>query len=167
MTCLEYLNKITENGTLAALPKEVTEQHAITTGNDGQTSNGITVTCFRSESISEAKAKERLIEKLSLLVLNTPSDNCSIKRFFNHCMNVVPKDFRNGEYDKETWTEFVLSMALTISSKLTALVIKERHWKGADTLLKVLMCRIDAWNAKLVKVDDDEKKVTIVNFERF
>lgn len=166
MTCIEYLNKITNNGTRASLPKEVVSQYSVTSGNTAKTSNGITVVSYKAESLNEAKKEEKLVEQISMLVLNTPKDNCSIKRFYNHCMNVVPKDFRNGEYNKSEWTEFVLAMALTISSQLTAIVINERHFKGADTLLKVLSARIEAWSAK-VQVDGDEGKVATIIFDRF
>lgn len=167
MTCLEYLKRITKDGTAAVVPKELSAQHTVTTGNDGQTSNGITVVSYKSESITEAKREEKLVERISMLVLNTPKDNCSVKRFYNHCMKVVPKDFQNGEYSKTEWTEFILSMALTIASQLTAMVIKERHWKGADTLLRVLSTRIEAWNSKVQIDADDEGKVKTVIFERF
>lgn len=167
MECLEYLNKITDFGTRAILPREVTEQQSITMENDGQTSNGVTVVKYTTESLSEEKKVNRLIEQISMLVLNTQKDKASVKRFRDHCMRIVPRDFQNGEYDKTAWTEFLLSMALSISAQLTRIVIKERHWKGADTLLKVLTTRIEAWNTRVEVTSDDEGKVATVTFERF
>ena len=157
MDILQYLNRITKEGTYCILPDEIfharTEEQ--TTGDAAGGRSGVTVVKYTSESLSEQKREAKLIKEITMRVLNTKGDNASLSRLFKALMLLVPKDFRNGEYN-DSFKEWVMMLTDTICSSLSTKMITERHCPGAKYWLNTLQIRMESWQ-KMVKVDTPEE----------
>ena len=156
MNLVEYLNRLTNNGTKCALPTEIfkqqTEEQSVGDGAGGR--SGITVVRFVSESLSNEKRDFRLLQQITLRALNTKCDNASIFRLWKALFVLVPKDFRNGLYDelKSDFKDWLLMFVDTICTELSNKMLTERNIPGARYWLTTLQTRMDAWQ-KSVNVE--------------
>lgn len=141
MTALEYVNKITQNGTFIRLPnKETTQQK----DRSGSPVDWTEVVCYRTTSIGEEKRTELLLERITLTALNSSSPY----QFYKHVLNLLPKQVRIGEYDAEGWTELLSEITLELANKFSSIAINERNFKGSSTMLAILQTRMEAWQKK-------------------
>ena len=167
----EFISRLTENGTKCKLPSNIVSQRSEEQfmGDGAGGRSGWTIVKYTSESIGEQKRNERLLERITMLVLNTRSDNASVFRLYQMLFTLVPKDFRNGLYVKDDWVDWLLAMSTSIAAELSTLMLKERHCSSANVLLKTLQSRIDSWN-KLASISVEEgkdMKNIVVNFGSF
>lgn len=143
MTALEYVNKITQNGTFIRLPnKETTQQK----DRSGSPVDWTEVVCYRTTSIGEEKRTELLLERITLTALNSSSPY----QFYKHVLNLLPKQVRIGEYDAAGWTELLSEITLELANKFSSIAINERNFKGSSTMLAILQTRMEAWQKKAI-----------------
>lgn len=141
MTALEYVNKITQNGTFIRLPQKETTQQK---DRSGSPVDWTEVVCYRTTSIGEEKRTELLLERITLTALNSSSPY----QFYKHVLNLLPKQVRIGEYDAEGWTELLSEITLELANKFSSIAINERNFKGSSTMLAILQTRMEAWQKK-------------------
>ena len=157
MTLLDYLNRITKEGTYCILPDELfhqkTEEQYVGDGAGGR--SGVTVIKYTSESLSEQKKEAKLIKEITMRCLNCQGDNASLSRLWKALMVIVPKDFRNGEYNDDFKSWFLLFMD-SICSSLSMKMLTERMTPGAKYLLNTLQIRMASWQ-KMVSTEIKEE----------
>lgn len=141
MTALEYVNKITQNGTIIRLPKDDCTQQK---DRSGSPIDWTEVVCYRTSSVGEQKRTEAIIERITLTALNSTSPY----QFYKHVMMLIPKQMRIGEYDSEGWTELLSEITLELANQLSSIAITERNFKGSGTMLTILQTRMEAWQKK-------------------
>lgn len=174
MTALEYLNKITDGGLKCRLTQGMVNQHTTekaTEVNDmGNPISKWTVVCYKAESISEGKRDERILEKITLTALNTRSDKASVRRFHDAVMKIIPKDFRNGDYDYAQWLDFLTTFVnYGIGNTLLNMTMQERHLVGGRAMWAMLTKRVEAWNERIeAKIENEgSDKVVHINLGSF
>lgn len=141
MTALEYVNKITANGTKIQMPGDKASQLK---NRNGTPTNWSEVVCYVSESVSDEKRVNQLIERITLTALNSGNPY----QFYKHVLGLLPKDARNGEYDAEGWTNLLSEITLEIANNLSKIAITERNFKGSSTMLAILQSRMETWQKK-------------------
>lgn len=141
MTALEYVNKITLNGTLIKMPGGQATQVKNRAGGPMDWSE---VVCYTSTSESEQKKMEKLIERITLTALNSANPY----QFYKHVLNLLPKQVRMGDYDSEGWTALLAELTLEIANHLSKVAITERNFKGSSTMLTILQTRMESWQKK-------------------
>lgn len=170
MTCIEYLDKITRNGMKCKFSNKVfnqeTTEQALEVNDQGQPLHKVTVIRYKSESISEAKREEKFLEQITTIAISTPSDNAAVKRFYNVCMNIVPKDFRNGEYDYSTWLEWLSNfIQVGIGPALLKMSMEERHLVGGRQMWQILCKRLEVFSQKATAIlEKTEEGNLAINF---
>lgn len=141
MTALEYVNKITANGTIIRMPGDRVSQLKERNGDPTSWSE---VVCYTSTSIGEEKRIEQLIERITLTALNSANPY----QFYKHVLSLLPKQVRLGDYDTEGWTALLAELTLEISNHLSKIAITERNFKGSSTMLAILQARMETWQKK-------------------
>lgn len=141
MTALEYVNKITANGTKIQLPGDKVSQLNNHTGDRFAWTN---VVCYVSESVSDDKRIGQLVERITLTALNSATP----RQFYKHVVSLLPKQVQDGEYDAEGWTELLSEITLEIANHLSKVAITERNFKGSSTMLSILQARMETWQKK-------------------
>lgn len=141
MTALEYVNKITANGTIIKMPGDKVSQLKNRTGTPTDFSE---VVCYCSESIGEQKRIQQIIERITLTALNSADPH----QFYKHVLGFLPKQVRLGDYDSEGWTNLLSELTLEISNELAKIAITERNFKGSSTMLAILQARMETWQKK-------------------
>lgn len=142
-TCYDYLIKLTENGTKIKMPDKQVSQ--VNTRSGESNHSFVNVTTYHSESLSTAKANEKMLERVTMLAFNSKTPY----QFYAHVIKIVPKDFRNGDYESEKWTELVSDIVLEISADMSSKAYTERMTKGAQAMLAMLAARVEAWQKKM------------------
>lgn len=143
MTCLEYLLRLTDNGTKIKMPDKQVSQVTSRTG-DGP-ANFTNIVSYTAESLSQAKANEKILEKVTMMAFNAKTPY----QFYAHVIKIVPKDFRNGDYDSDPWTELLSDLVLEISMDMSSKAYTERMTKGAQAMLAMLTARVEAWQKRM------------------
>lgn len=143
MTCLEYLMRLTDNGTKIKMPSKQVSQVTNRTGSNN--ANFTNVVFYQAESLSEAKANEKMLEKVTMMAFNSKTPY----QFYAHVIKIVPKDFRNGDYDSDPWTELLSDLVLEISMDMSSKAYTERMTKGAQAMLAMLTARVEAWQKRM------------------
>lgn len=143
MTCLEYLMRLTDNGTKIKMPSKQVSQVTNRTGSNN--ANFTNVVFYQAESLSEAKANEKMLEKVTMMAFNAKTPY----QFYAHVIKIVPKDFRNGDYDSDPWTELLSDLVLEISMDMSSKAYTERMTKGAQAMLAMLTARVEAWQKRM------------------
>lgn len=141
MTALEYVNKITANGTIIKLPGGQPVQLKTHNGTPASWEEQV---CYTSTSESEQKKIERLVERITLTALNSGNPF----QFYKHVLNLLPKQVRLGDYDGEGWTALLSEITLEIANHLSKVAITERNFKGSSTMLAILQARMETWQKK-------------------
>lgn len=141
MTALEYVNKITANGTIIRMPGMQAVQQKERTGSPV---DWVEVVKYTSSSESDPRKVEKLIERITLTALNSGNPF----QFYKHVMNLLPKQVRLGDYDTEGWTALLAELTLEIANHLSKVAISERNFKGSSTMLAILQSRMETWQKK-------------------
>lgn len=141
MTALEYVNKITANGTKIQMPGDKVSQLNNHTGDRNAWTN---VVCYVSESVPDDKRIGQLVERITLTALNSASPY----QFYKHVVAILPRQVQDGEYDSEGWTSLLAEITLEISNYLSRIAITERNFKGSSTMLAILQARMETWQKK-------------------
>lgn len=142
-TCLEYLLKLTDNGTKIKMPDKQVSQVNSRSGVSNY--NFVNVVTYQSESLGEAKAAEKMLERVTMMAFNAKTPY----QFYAHVIKIVPKDFRNGDYDSDPWTELLSDLVLEISMDMSSKAYTERMTKGAQAMLAMLTARVEAWQKRM------------------
>lgn len=168
MTIVEYLNKLTQAGTKCALPDELFNQHTqeSSTGDGMGGKSGLTVVCYKSESISEAKRELKLLKDITMRAMNCKGDNASLSRLFIAIKYICSKQLE-GDYEsiKEDFKSWFLMFIDTICSEISKKMLVERNCPGARYWLTTLQTRMESWQ-KMVNVETSAEGNTnvTVNF---
>ena len=141
MTALEYVNKITDNGTKICMPGDKLSQLKNHTGDRHAWTD---VVCYVSESLSDERRVQQLVERITLTALNSANPY----QFYKHVVAFLPKQVRDGDYDTEGWTNLLSELTLEISNHLSKVAITERNFKGSSTMLAILQARMETWQKK-------------------
>jgi len=140
LTALEYLNKLTCNGSKIRLPGEVSNEVITRQGNKN---NFINIKTWNAEK-ERIKKDEEMLERVTAIAFNVDDP----RTFYNHIIVIVPPHFRGGEYDEEKWTELLSHIVLEISSAMFKNAYSERFHKSSTNLLTMLQNRVNTWQKK-------------------
>lgn len=142
MTALEYVKKITHDGTLIRLPKSDCTQQKDRSGSNPMSFTE--VVCYRTSPEADVKRTEQILERITLTALNSSTPY----QFYKHILNIVPRNARDGAYDTESWTSLLAELTLELSNELASIAITERNFKGSSTMLTILQTRMETWQKK-------------------
>ena len=141
MTALEYVNKITANGTLIQMPGDKATQVKNHNGDRHAWTDSV---FYVSESVSDERRINQMVERITLTALNSATPY----QFYKHVLQIIPKQVRLGDYDQEGWTELLAELTLEIANNLSKIAITERNFKGSSTMLSILQARMETWQKK-------------------
>jgi hypothetical protein len=141
MTALEYVNKITEHGTKIQMPGDKATQ---VKNRSGLPTEFMETVCFVSESVSDERRVNQIVERITLTALNSATPY----QFYKHVLAFLPRQVRQGDYDAEGWTELLSELTLEIANHLSKVAITERNFKGSSTMLTILQARMENWQKK-------------------
>lgn len=141
MTALEYVNKITANGTLIQMPGDKATQMKNHNGDRHAWTDAV---FYVSESVSDERRINQMVERITLTALNSGNPY----QFYKHVLQIIPKQVRLGDYDQEGWTELLAELTLEIANNLSKIAITERNFKGSSTMLSILQARMETWQKK-------------------
>lgn len=141
-TAIDYIRKITDDGTSIRLPSDESQQ--VTNRSGSGPFDFMSIVKYHSESRSEAKAKEAMLERITKLVMcvDTP------EQFYRHAMKIVPKDFRNGEYVADEWGDLLDDLKIEADMAHYTTAYSERNFKGGAAAMAILEKRSKAWQKK-------------------
>lgn len=157
MTTLDYLNRLTDNGTKVCFDKSDLYEHTYDSKDDA--GGGLKIVKYQSESLGEVKEQQKILERVTETALNS----LSARHFRNYVVRIVPNDFKTDNGTDEEWQTLLESLTLSIANLLTRQLLNERYTKSANTLLNVLQTRLDMWskNRPSVEVQSNNGGVTI------
>lgn len=166
MTCLEYLNRLTDNGSKVIVCDKSQLEYQKVTRIVNETT-WTEVHTYMSESTDDRKKQEKMLERITHVVnvIKTPY------QFYRHMMVIVPKDFRNGEYagHEDEWLELFENLSIELCATMSAMMHRGRNSPGANIELANLKLRCEAFAGKsTATVNDAEgRKVKTITFEEF
>ena len=149
VTALEYVKRITEDGGKVLLSGNQVQERKT---HQGQGRDAFFEVRVFNEEKQRQKVDEMFLVKISELALNVDDP----RLFYEHVMLIIPKLYRNGEYDELEWTNLLKHITLSLSMLMTGKAWNERFTKSATNILSMLQTRSSAWNKK-VQVSSDKK----------
>lgn len=143
MDVLEYISKITKNGSLVALTRETVNEVVNHTGDGAGSFTNVTL--YHGETPGEHRENEKMLEKVTTCALCCDDPEL----FYEHVSIIIPEKYKRcGVYVAEEWSRLLNHMWISCSMLLTTMVIQERYQKSAKVLLEILQTRIKEWRRK-------------------
>ena len=158
MNALEYVRKITQNGSRCRFPSEKSKEVKVIEGSSPF--QKFETKLYRTEPDEDdgIKLENTLLERVTVTALNSTTPQA----FYDHVCLILPKkvgkvSIERGEYDEEKWKPLLQELTLEISNELAALAFKERNFNGSQTIIKMLQARIKSWQKAVVAEVGAEK----------
>lgn len=158
VTLLEYLNRLTENGTKINLPKKTKSKEYTTVEGDPKLGKQVKVVMIKQGSLNSRQIDEQILSRVTWTAFNA----CTPYQFYRHVINVVPKDFRNGDYESEAYTNLVSDIVLEIANEMARTAYDERWSKSASTIITMLQTRVESWQKRFdASIEDNCEKLEV------
>lgn len=167
MNALEYVRKITVNGSKCRFPKEKSSEVKIISGESPFQKLETKLYRRDKEEDEDVKLENEILERVTATALNATTP----KAFYDHLCLFLPKKvgkekLERGEYVEEQWSPLLQELTLEISNELATMAFKERNFNGSQTIIKMLQARIKSWQKAVVaevgaEKDDDDGHIQL------
>lgn len=120
----------------------------------------VKVVCIKQGSLNSKQFDEQVLSRVTWTAFNA----CTPYQFYRHVMNVVPKDFQNGEYTghEKEYTDLISDIVLEIANEMALTAYDERWSKGASTIITMLQTRVESWQKRFdATIDDSGEKLEV------
>ena len=158
MNALEYVKKITQNGSRCRFPSDKTKEMKIIEGSSPF--QKFETKLYRTEPDEDAdiKRENEMLERVTVTALNSTTPEA----FYDHVCLFLPKKvgkatIERGKYSEDEWKPLLQELTLEISNELSTIAFKERNFNGSQTIIKMLQARIKSWQKAVVAEVDANK----------
>ena len=159
MNALDYIKKITVNGSKCRFPKEKSSEVKIVEGDSPFHKFETKLYRRDKEEDDDLKKENEILERVTATALNATTP----RAFYDHLCLFLPKKIgkeklERGEYVEEQWSPLLQELTLEISNELATMAFKERNFNGSQTIIKMLQARIKSWQKASVIADVNAEK---------
>lgn len=153
MEAIDFIVKITENGTNIRLPNDKCSQ--ITNVSGDSPFNNMSIITYQTDAAMDGKSANKVLEEITLTAINAETAD----DFVDFVLYKIPRNYRDNNATTEQWEKLLHRLQIAISNKLSSEMIKERHFPGASMWLRMLTTRIKAWQKQAsVKVEAKQEE---------